>query len=160
MIRKAEMKDLPQLCALYEKARQFMRQTGNLYQWNDGHPAWSDLSEDIENGILYCMEVDGSIEASFVFYIGEDPTYLEIDGAWPSAKTYAAVHKVASRGQVPGMGKAILDWCKKAWPILRMDTHEDNKVMQHLLVREGFVYAGVIRLANGDPRLAYQFTGR
>ena len=28
--------------------------------------------------------------------------------------------------------------------------------MQHLLEKHGFSYCGIIYLANGDPRLAYQ----
>ena len=33
MIRKAELKDLPKLKELYEKARQYMRENGNPDQW-------------------------------------------------------------------------------------------------------------------------------
>ena len=39
---------------------------------------------------------------------------------------------------------------------VRVDTHEDNKPMQHLIAKAGFAYCGVIHLADGDPRLAYQ----
>ena len=40
-------------------------------------------------------------------------------------------------------------------PPLRIDTHRDNKIMQTLLAKNGFQYCGVIRLTNGEPRLAY-----
>lgn len=157
-VRKAQPEDLPELCDLYEKARQFMRSQGNLEQWNDGHPAWEDLSADIQAGQLYVICSPQGIEASFVFYIGTDPTYGRIEfGSWPNDKVYAPVHKVASLGRRAGMGKAILDWCKKQWPVLRMDTHADNHPMQHLLKREGFVHCGTIYLENGDPRLAYLY---
>jgi len=39
---------------------------------------------------------------------------------------------------------------------LRIDTHRDNKIMQHNLTKHGFSYCGVIYLASGDERLAYQ----
>ena len=39
---------------------------------------------------------------------------------------------------------------------LRVDTHRDNRVMQHLLLQHGFTYCGIIHLASGDERLAYQ----
>ena len=39
---------------------------------------------------------------------------------------------------------------------LRADTHADNKVMQHLLEKNGFTRCGVIHVADGSPRFAYQ----
>ena len=39
---------------------------------------------------------------------------------------------------------------------IRIDTHRDNKIMQHNLLKYGFTYCGIIYLANGDERLAYQ----
>ncbi len=36
------------------------------------------------------------------------------------------------------------------------DTHRDNHIMQHNILKHGFQYCGVILLANGDERLAYQ----
>lgn len=161
-IRKAVKQDLDGLVALYEKAKQYMRAHGNLHQWNDGHPGTDDLSQDIQNGCLYVVESgrgsDAQIEAAFVFYVGQDPTYQYIDhGSWPNDLPYAAVHKVASKGTRKAMGHVILEWCRSQWPVLRMDTHQDNYPMQHLLIKEGFRHAGTIYLASGDPRLAYQY---
>ena len=39
---------------------------------------------------------------------------------------------------------------------LRADTHADNKIMQHLLEKNGFTRCGVIHVADGSPRFAYQ----
>ena len=39
---------------------------------------------------------------------------------------------------------------------MRADTHADNKVMQHLLESEGFTRCGIIHVADGTPRIAYQ----
>ena len=39
---------------------------------------------------------------------------------------------------------------------IKIDTHHDNKVMQHQLEKEGFVRCGIIKLENGEPRIAYQ----
>ena len=41
---------------------------------------------------------------------------------------------------------------------IRIDTHRDNLVMQHLLADEGFSYCGVIHCWSGDERLAFQLT--
>ena len=39
---------------------------------------------------------------------------------------------------------------------IRIDTHRDNKIMQHNIEKHCFTYCGIIYLANGDERLAYQ----
>lgn len=157
-VRKAQMKDLPVLLDLYEGARQFMHTHGNPNQWNDGHPNACDLIPDIEQGILYVLEEDGEIEASFVYYEGLDPTYAVIDGEWLNAEPYGVGHKVASRGRVRGMGTEMLRYLKAQHKNIRMDTHADNLPMQKLLHREGFVPCGTIYLKNGDPRMAFMHT--
>ena len=54
---------------------------------------------------------------------------------------------------------ACLDWCTARASQLRADTHADNKVMQHLLEKHGFVRCGIIYVSNGTPRIAYQRKG-
>ena len=39
---------------------------------------------------------------------------------------------------------------------LKIDTHRDNRIMQHLLDKNGFTYCGIIYLDDGTERLAYQ----
>ena len=41
---------------------------------------------------------------------------------------------------------------------IRLDTQEENKVMQHILDREGFEYCGQIQF-DGGPKLAYEWDG-
>ena len=33
---------------------------------------------------------------------------------------------------------------------IRIDTHSDNKIMQHNIVKHGFTYCGIIHLLSGD----------
>ena len=39
MIRKATYEDLPELMEVFGKAREIMRASGNMNQWNDGPAA-------------------------------------------------------------------------------------------------------------------------
>ncbi len=48
------------------------------------------------------------------------------------------------------------EYCKAYSNNIRIDTHKDNKVMQHVLARNGFKRCGIIFLLNGDPRVAFQ----
>ena len=41
---------------------------------------------------------------------------------------------------------------------IRLDTQQENKVMQHILDREGFEYCGLIQF-DGGPKLAYEWDG-
>ena len=87
-----------------------------------------------------------------------EPTYARIyGGAWlDDSLPYHVIHRIASLPSVHGVFAAMLDFCSAAEPNLRIDTHSDNHIMQHLLARHGFTLCGTIYLASGSPRLAYQ----
>ena len=155
-IRKATPHDLPRIREIYEMARQFMRKNGNHSQWGKGDEPEALIEGDICQGNLYVLEEAG-IHAVFAFIIGEDPTYLEIEeGSWKSEEPYAAVHRVASDGTVQGVLGHVMDYCSAQVPHLRIDTHKDNKVMQHVLEKYGFVSCGIVHVRDGSPRIAYE----
>ena len=92
------------------------------------------------------------------FIIGEDSTYLRIeDGKWLNENPYGTIHRIASDGAVKGLFSACIDFCKSQMEDLRIDTHADNKTMQHLILKNGFQKCGIIYLTNGSPRIAYQY---
>ena len=37
-IRRAKLEDLPQMLLIYQRARRFMKETGNPNQWKDSYP--------------------------------------------------------------------------------------------------------------------------
>ena len=155
-IRKAASQDLPRIREIYVMARQFMRNNRNHSQWGKGDEPEALIEEDIRQGNLYVLEEAG-IHAVFAFIIGEDPTYLEIEeGRWKSEEPYAAVHRVASDGTVQGVLGHVMDYCSAQVPHLRIDTHKDNKVMQHVLEKYGFVSCGIVHVPDGSPRIAYE----
>ena len=53
--------------------------------------------------------------------------------------------------------KKICDYCKEDFDNLRIDTHDDNKKMQHLIEKNGFIRCGIIYVYDGSPRIAYQY---
>jgi hypothetical protein len=96
---------------------------------------------------------------TFCFIRGEDPTYAKIyNGEWLNDRPYATVHRIASSGKEKGVAKACFEWCFTQCPNIRVDTHRDNHVMQHILQSMGFTFCGIIFVANGTERLAYQKT--
>lgn len=156
MIRTATEKDLVQLLDIYAYAREFMRQTGNPNQWGNTTPSAELLEEDIKKEQLYVLEDEEGIYGAFAFFTEPDPTYSYIEGSWKNDSAYGTIHRVASSGRRKGILTEIVDNCYNRIPHLRIDTHADNKVMQGAIAKNGFEYCGVIYLANGSPRLAYE----
>lgn len=155
-IRKAVPGDLPELLRIYAAARETMRRTGNPNQWGKDRPAPAALAEDIRRGDLYLALEEGRAAGAFVFRPGPEGSYEAIRGEWQEAGPYWVIHRVASDGTVRGFLGRCLDFCGRTAGNLKIDTHRDNRVMQHLLEKHGFRPRGEILAEDGSPRIAYQ----
>ncbi len=155
-IRKTDISDLPELERIYDTARRFMRDHGNLYQWI-GYPTEELLKHDIESSVSYVVTYGGNVCGTFAFFTSPDPTYAVIeDGNWLNDEKYGTVHRVASDGTHKGVLAFVMDHCSGIIDNIRIDTHADNTVMQNALSKLGFEKCGIIHLADGSPRIAYQ----
>ena len=171
-IQKAELKDLPQMMIIYQRAREFMRETGNPDQWKDSYPQEEVVRRGIEEGKAWLCTADGpedgqeedgltqgEVLGTFYFAVEDDRTYHEIEGrGWLNHEPYGVIHRIASSGRGKGFARFCFAWAAGQCLNLRIDTHEDNWVMQHVLEKNGFVQCGMIHLADGSPRLAYHRT--
>jgi acetyltransferase, GNAT family len=157
MIRNAIESDLLEIKSIVDKARELMKASGNVNQWVDGYPSNEVLLSDIRNGNAYLLLRENKAVAYFTMIDGPDPTYnLITKGSWLNDNSYGVWHRVASSGEAKGVFKEILLYASEHYSNIRIDTHHDNKIMQRLLEKNGFVYCGIIFLADGSPRLAYQ----
>lgn len=155
-VRRAVPEDLDRILEIYAYARAFMAENGNPNQWGKTNPPRKRLEEDIRRGNLYAVTKDEKICGVFAFFLGKDPTYRQIfEGAWLSDAPYGTIHRIASDGS-GGIFPAALDWCRKQISHIRIDTHHDNKVMQHVVEKAGFQRCGTIYIADGTPRIAYE----
>ena len=156
--RLATEDDVPVIMRLVDEARGIMRSCGNVNQWIDGYPSEETIKHDIEHGHCYlCVDESGEVLASFAFIPGPEPTYKEIfEGDWQDDAPYHVVHRLASTAASHGIFNDVMDYCMAVAGNLRIDTHRDNVIMRHVIDRYGFTYCGIIYLANGDERLAYQ----
>ena len=154
MIKKSKIEDLENILKIYEHARSEMKKNGNPNQWKDDRPKKEDIISDILNGYHYSIFYKGMIVGVFTL-IGEEETYRYIEGAWLNDKPYKTIHKIASLNIKKGILKEAMGFAFRYSDVVRIDTHQDNKIMQHLLDKYGFRYCGIIYLKNGDPRLAY-----
>lgn len=160
-IRKAKKDDLLQIRNIYKAAKEYMDASGNPNQWAVGYPPEEYLTEDIKCSRLYvCAEAE-KLCGVFMLSTADDPTYHYIEGAWINDEPYGVIHRIASDGTKKGIFGAVLEFCKEKMKEqnilnLRIDTHEENRTMQHLLAKYGFRRCGIIYLENGSPRIAYQ----
>lgn len=159
-IRRGQTGDLDRIMEIYAHARVFMAEHGNPRQWGATNwPPKALIEKDIEQGTSYVCEEGDRIVAVFYYNKGQavEPCYGSIEGAWTGSEEYGVVHRIASDGSVKGSGSFCICWAYEQCGNLRMDTHGDNKVMQSLLKKLGFQYAGIIHVEEDtDPRLAYE----
>lgn len=156
MIRHAVKKDAEKIMDIYSTARDFMINNGNPSQWKKGYPSFEIVYADIENKNLYVVERDGEIAGVFAFIPGEDKTYLNIEGSWISDEPYYTIHRIASNSRAKGIMDETIEFCSDITDHIRIDTHRDNKIMQKLILKNGFTECGIIYVADGTPRIAYE----
>ena len=160
-IRKSTEQDIGRMMEIYARARRFMAEHGNPNQWGPtGWPPEALIRRDIAAGDSYVCVHEGRVVGTFYFIYGQDiePTYRDIaEGRWLDDSPYGVVHRVAADGTVRGVGAFCINWAYEQCGHLRIDTHGDNKVMQRLVEKLGFVHCGTIHvLEDNYPRLAYE----
>ena len=156
-IVKASAEQIDEILKIYASARRFMRENGNMEQWNGNYPSRELLEEDVAQKKLYLCVEEGEVLGVFYYAEENDPTYAEIfDGAWLNDRPYGVMHRVAMASRGRGAASFCMAYCYARCKNLKIDTHKDNIPMQKALERNGFVRCGIIHLANGDPRIAYQ----
>lgn len=158
-IRKSNPEDIHEVMECIDTARQLMRESGNFTQWTNGYPSEELMLESIENGFNFLILENNKIVATFDFIIGDDKNYSVIEnGAWLNDEKYGVIHRLASNGKARGVARFCFEWCFSQFPNIRIDTHETNIAMQKVLEKLGYEKCGIIYVADGTPRLAFQKT--
>ena len=167
VIRPATAADIPALRPVFEAAKSTMRADGNHDQWSaPGFPDDTLLLRDIDRGGGFVIESGSPVAAGplpapqivayFALLPSPEPTYDYIEGAWLTDEPYGVIHRIASYPDVHGVFSAIIDFAADRYPHLRIDTHRDNRIMEHVITAAGFTYCGIIWLPDGTDRLAYE----
>ena len=134
-------------------------------QWQKGYPKRDIFLQDIMKNESYTIFDEDCIIGTFMLSKDIEPTYKEIhQGHWLNSDKYAVIHRFtidpATRRQ--GLGIKTFQKIETMLSIddsiksIRVDTHQDNLGMPALLEQAGYKYLGIIYLASGDKRLAYE----
>lgn len=163
-IRPADPHEVERCYQCIEDARIYHQSLG-FEQWHPDYPTQNTIYDDIAQSVGYAFIQDSEIIGYCCIVFGDEPAYREIDGAWKTEKPYAVVHRMAFSSRARGKGlsheafELIKQFCiSRHFDAIRVDTQEENRVMQHILSREGFAYCGLIQF-DGGPKLAYEWDG-
>ena len=156
-IRNAKVNELNIIKAIYEDAKTFMRQSGNMHQWTGNYPSEELILKDTENGNCYVCTDESGIIGVFCLFEGPDKTYVNIyNGEWKDDSDYYVIHRIAVKAHGKGVAKECFDYGLAKNGHLRIDTHRDNIPMQRALLKNGFKKCGIIYLESGDERIAFE----
>lgn len=158
-IRLAHPNEIGAIVDIFQEARAFLAASG-IDQWQGDYPNKDNVFDDILSGRGYVAVIDGQVAAYAAVHRGQEAEYEAIyDGKWQhNNPVYTTFHRVAASDAFRGQGiiqtflQGLIEGQKG--PDFRCDTHEQNKAMQHILLKLGYVYCGKVPI-DGE-RLAYQ----
>ena len=163
--RKAEISDVASIMEVIEDAKLYLKEQG-IDQWQDGFPTKELIVEDIIMRESFVFVEEEEIVGYICVNLGEEPNYNTIyDGAWKlEGSDFGTIHRTALKSDFRGKGVSLRMFflaeqlcVKKAKQSIRIDTHRDNQLMQHLCVKYGYEYCGTILLdRNNARRIAYE----
>lgn len=164
-LRRAEMKDLPQIESIIQDGKTHLA-AQNIDQWQGGYPNTNVLVDDIQNGHTVVLVEGYEVLGTAAVIPAPDESYEEIDGEWLTHdNTYIAIHRVAVSANHRGQGlsgklfAAIFAEIEANSSIkgIRIDTHPDNKGMQHVIKKAGFSETGTVEVLADQQTSVHDF---
>lgn len=155
-IRDAAPRDIAQIMGIYAHAQDYMIQSGNPTQWGHFYPEAALIASDIRQHTCKVIFDETGIHGVFALFAGAEPTYACIEGGnWLNNAPYLTIHRLAGDGQVHGLFRCTAGYCKAIAQNIRIDTHADNKTMQHLIEADGFTRCGIKKVSVEFRKLCY-----
>ncbi|MGL5417009.1 MAG: GNAT family N-acetyltransferase [Clostridium sp.] len=162
IFRKAVLTDLENIREVINDGKLYLKKNG-VEQWQGDYPTDELLISDIVSGNNYVLEENGKIIGTEVIIFDGEPSYTKIDGEWLSNKDFVVIHRLSvKRGfRNKNIGSELLKFAenlsiKNNIYSLRIDTHENNSTMKHLMGKNSFVYCGIIYLEDNSKRIAFE----
>ena len=162
-LKKTTTKDINQVMDVIEQGKSYLKSSG-VDQWQNDYPNEEIIKEDIVNGYGYVLEDEGKIVGTVALSFDGEPWYDNIyDGKWITNEDFLVIHRLAVSDNVRGTDAAseILRQAEKLCALrgvqsIKIDTHEDNVIMQKFVKKNGFEYCGMVILGSEGERLAFE----
>ena len=163
LIRLANLNDLVEIERLLIETRGYFKKA-KIPQWQGIYPAVEDFVTDIQREECYLALINQKVVGMIVISSQEELNYQAmVSGHWQSQGPYTVIHRLAvsqsARGA--GIGRQLMNFAEtitlaRQRQIIRVDTHELNRGMLALLEASRYQTAGVIKVADGSLRLAFE----
>lgn len=165
-LRRAQVQDLDAIMQIIEQAKKFMKASGSP-QWQDGHPNREMFAKDIAMQTNWVLVYDNEIAGTATLQLTPESSYQVIkQGQWARPNDpYATIHRVAISSKYRGhhlssflFSNLLTVGQMQGIKNFRLDTHEENKAMQHIAESFNFRQRGIITVEDKlDPqRIAYE----
>ncbi len=163
-LRRAMPEEFQMAMDMINDAKRHLKEQG-IDQWQNGYPDEKCILLDIQNQKGYFFTDERGIPFGYVCIDCEgEPAYDHLNGTWNTAEPYVVAHRMAFSEKARGQGTSTLafqlieDFAReKNITSFRVDTDEDNKKMQHILKKNGFMYTGTIWFDNSE-KIAFEKT--
>lgn len=161
--RKANKNQLNIAVNIIEQGRTYLKNQG-IDQWQNGYPNPESIQQDIAHSKGYFLTDGTEYLAYLCMDFDGEPAYNEIKGKWLTDNNakYMVIHRLAFDESYRGKGlssavfKLAEEFCKETGiKSIRVDTDSDNKIMQHIMKKTGFLYCGTIWFAGGN-KIAFE----
>lgn len=166
-VRAATDTDLTAIMTIIEQGRAALA-ADQIPQWQDGYPRTSDIQQDLDANRAWVLIVDGAVAGYAALLNVADPNYAQIyQGTWDASLDdhYTSIHRIAIASGYHGQHLADFFFSNlmtlsylQGFQQIRVDTHLANKRMQHIILKAGFTYRGIVYMDHDadDQRNAYQ----
>lgn len=153
--KKATPADHSAIWAILQQAILRRKKDGSQ-QWQDGYPNEQVVVSDIERGIGYVLESNGTIAGYAAILFNDEPAYNDLKGNWLTHGDFVVLHRLAVSDAYIGQGIAreillqteVLALEHGIFSI-KCDTNFDNPAMLHLFGKLGYVYCGEVTFRGG-----------
>ena len=151
IIRKANKTDLDNIMKMYKSCVTGMLKNG-IDQWDDSYPNTEIITEDLNVGTYYVVEMDGTIIGGVNIDKNQDDTYLALD--WEDkSDSFLVVHRLGVKEEFwnKKIGKDLMLFTEKlviekGLKSIRLDTYSGNPKAMEFYRRLGYSELGTIDL--------------
>ncbi len=150
VLTKTTKDDVEHVMQIIETAKKHLKEQG-IDQWQDGYPDIACITADAETGKGYFFKEDGEVLGYICIDFDGEPAYDTLEGEWACDEKYVVGHRMAMSEKSRGKNYSsevfsLLEQLAKENGVnyLRVDTDEDNKKMQHVFIKNGFVRRGKV----------------
>lgn len=166
-LKQARQEDFDQIMTILKDGANQLAERG-VDQWQGDYPSPDQIKEDIENGYAFlAVSQDGETVGAISIVEAPDHSYDKLNGEWLlDTQNYVVIHRVAIHSQHAGHGYAtkllteVINYIRDNRTdidSIRIDTHEDNTAMQHLIDKMGFKRVGQLNGVYRPKEISYVY---